>query len=105
MMWFGAPWNPRCCDPGERSSVPEGGRCSGCDAPIVEDDQGFLIPHCPLKGMPELRPIHLDCFLKTVLPHGPSCEHCRGKNKQEHATFCEYRQGTGNCNCVNVEDL
>lgn len=104
--WFGESWGAPCCTEDEHISLPLGTMCAGCDELILQEQQGVALPLASLH--PEqcrLLYYHLDCYLRRVLPHTAECTHCRGRERNEHATYCEFRQGTGNCNCVRLEDL
>jgi hypothetical protein len=103
-FWFGKSWGAPVCDPEDHVPTPVGALCMRCQERIAKDDQGVTLPATGFEGM-TLAHWHLDCYLKTILPHGPDCMRCRGKEREEHHPCCEYRQGGGECNCVAVEDV
>lgn len=77
MKWFGKAWAPVCQKETE-VSTPAGSFCfHGCDRPIVNGDQGFLVPHSGPRnqtGLPDLIFIegdayvvyHTTCFLEEI---------------------------------------
>ena len=101
--WFGKSWGAPVCDPEDHAETPVGSKCWRCKECIAKDDQGVTMPLVGVEGVTMIH-AHLDCYLESILPHGPDCKHCRGKERGQHALRCEYRQG-GDCNCVDVEDL
>lgn len=103
--WFGESWGAPVCDPEDHVRTPVGRACLWCGKPIEAGDQGLLTP-CVNRAWPvTIEAEHLACLLKRVLPHGHDCPHCRGMERNQHALRCEYRQGGGECNCVDVESL
>jgi len=76
VKWFGAPWNPNCCEPEALVRTPVGETCAyfRCKQPIVADDQGFLIPVFNQEG--DGQPWHADCFVRSISPC-PGCENCQ----------------------------
>lgn len=102
--WFGKSWGAPVCDPESRAPTPVGSKCMRCEELIATDDQGVTLPYVGNPGV-TLAHWHLDCYLKTILPHGPDCKHCRGKEREEHHHRCAYRQVGGECNCVAIEDV
>lgn len=100
--WFGKSWGASCCEASTHVKTPIGRPCLRCREPIRVGDQGLIHPlvHGVAEGkaLVTLEPTHLDCFLKSVRPHGPDCPHCRGKDIREHTTDCQRNQ-TGLCTC------
>lgn len=72
--FFGEPWDAPCCEDSPRAPVPVGQPCLGCEVPIAEGDQGWLIPFAPARGYPVLAPWHRSCFLESIL--GPGLSAC-----------------------------
>ena len=71
MNWFGQDWGAPVCKTSPRCDVPVGELCLTCRHPIMEDDQGIVMPSYTGDGTDdEWRPVpmHLDCFLETILP-------------------------------------
>lgn len=104
--WFGTSWGAPCCDPEDHVPTPIGRPCLRCREPIRDGDQGLISPLISMVGdvyTGSIEPTHIDCFLKTVLPHGPECPHCRGKNPSEHAPDCR-RNETGLCSCTPMPE-
>lgn len=58
VQWFGAPWNPHVCDPTHRTPVPLYEFCEKCERPILERDQGLIIPPGVIT--------HLNCHLHSI---------------------------------------
>lgn len=98
-LWFGESWGAPICSETERTVTPVGAACLYCDERIAEQDQGVVMPFMPADGEPKLRAAHLDCFLQTVLPHGPECDRCRGLERGEHKMSCSYAKHGGECDC------
>lgn len=72
-----------------------------CREPIVEGDQGLVQPHivdCDGQWIGTIEPLHIDCFLRSIRPHGSECPHCRGVEPRDHAPGCAMRT-TGLCDC------
>lgn len=75
-LWFGDPWPtaelraPVCENDADRVPTPVGRACLQCDRPVADGDRGVLIPHVFAKGPDgwEMRPQHLDCLLRAILP-------------------------------------
>jgi hypothetical protein len=103
--WFGKSWGAPCCDPETHVLTPVGSICWRCDERIAKDDQGVTMPFVPAEGSVDFLHAHLDCYLKTILPHGPDCPHCRGKERAQHHERCAYRAHGDDCNCVALEDV
>lgn len=99
MHWFGETWGAPICDPDDRVGTPVGDRCLLCDEEIEPLDQGVITPFVNEHGRAKLVPEHLDCFLDTVLPHGPDCERCRGLERSQHKLSCGYAKHGGECDC------
>jgi hypothetical protein len=75
MRWFGEPWpSPdlraaACEDDALRVPLPDGQTCPMCDKPVVQGDQGLVIPHIFMSGIlqvTEIRYIHLSCLLLSI---------------------------------------
>jgi hypothetical protein len=78
MHWFGEPWPSAdlrasvCEDDLDRVPLPEGQTCPMCDNPVVQGDQGVVIPHLETLDasigltMTEIRYVHLSCLLMAV---------------------------------------
>ena len=104
--WFGKSWGAPCCEPEEHFATPVREPCLYCGELILAGDQGLLMPIVnPDERSARVAAAHLDCYLKRILPHGPDCPHCRGKERDEHALRCEYRQSGGDCNCIGLEEV
>lgn len=102
MKWFGKNWGAPICASEDRVATPVGTPCLDCNEPIAEGDQGVVMPFTDVVDdviVSRLVANHLDCFLKSVLPHGPDCERCRGLERQAHSPSCEYRTGEGEALC------
>lgn len=102
MLWFGESWRAPVCEPGEEVETPVGALCLLCDEPIAQGDQGVVMPFSEVVGglvTARLVPEHLDCFLDSILPHGPDCPRCRGLERNVHAESCDYRTGEGKAHC------
>lgn len=97
--WFGESWGAPCCEPEEHIDTPIGEPCSRCREPIKLGDQGVVAPLVELDG--SVRPIahHIDCYLQSILPHGPECPHCRGAARLDHDLGCAYRVSGDDCDC------
>ena len=90
--WFGESWGAPICAPEGHRETPVGLECGRCGVPIAADSQGILTP---LVGGLASEPTpdgealvyvtrlawHLDCWLESILPHGPDCPGCRGKKR------------------------
>lgn len=103
MKWFGKSWGAPCCEPEDHTDTPVGRHCFRCDELILVGDQGVSTPLVHKDSVITTHE-HLECFLRRIRPHGRECPYCRGKERSEHATRCESRQG-GMCNCIDIEDL
>lgn len=70
MKWFGEPWNCRACDPAEKIATPVDAFCIQCERPVLERDQGLVLP---FSAPPGFAIYHLDCFLHSigVIPCSP----------------------------------
>ena len=104
MKWFGASWGAPCCEAADHAPTPIREMCLWCDEMIKFGDQGLIMPSVGRDGLCQTRGMHLDCYLKRVLPHTRECTHCRGKSPEEHADFCNSRKGEM-CNCISLEEL
>jgi hypothetical protein len=65
MKWFGPSWGAYVCESTPQATLP-GVPCTWCGAPIVEGDQGLILPFA---GQPEDPPEvagHLDCVLSAL---------------------------------------
>lgn len=104
MKWFGESWRAPICAPEDEVGTPVGERCLLCEEPIAAGDQGVVMPFSGdlVDGVVTARlvPEHLDCFLDTVLPHGPDCPRCRGLERNVHTESCGYRRGEGEGHCT-----
>ena len=79
MHWFGSPWPSEefrasvCEDDEDRVPLPDGERCAMCENVLEADAQGVVIPHVEespiMPGMfiHELRYIHIDCMMRSIL--------------------------------------
>lgn len=104
MLWFGETWGAPICEPEKKVTTPVGQECLECKEPILANDQGVMMPFTDfVHGEPRSRMIaeHLDCFLDTILPHGPDCPRCRGLERNEHVPGCVYKTDGGECSCEN----
>jgi hypothetical protein len=99
--WFGESWHAPVCEETEHIRTPVGELCLDCDEPILEGDQGVTMPHWLGDGSYRSSARHLDCFIQTVLPHGPECERCRGLTRAQHLDSCAYAQKGGKCDCAH----
>lgn len=101
--WFGKSWGAACCEAEAHTETPVGVACSRCREPILEGQQGLVHPHIDMLESGAMRsmmkPVHLECFLRTIRPHGPECPHCRGLEPRFHAAECQRRE-TGLCTCI-----
>lgn len=104
-QWFGQSWGAPCCDPDDHVATPVFMACLHCKEPILPDAQGLMMPLVESPERCSICAVHLDCYLQRILPHGPDCPHCRGKELSNHALRCEYRQNGGDCNCVPLEEF
>lgn len=104
--WFGQSWGAPVCEAEDHVPTPVGKPCIDCLETIVLGDRGIVTPLLLAEGSITVAQ-HLECFLKKILPHGPDCPHCRGKEPEEHHPRCNYRTvaSDGRCNCVALEDL
>lgn len=70
MKWFGDPWNCRACNPAEKVPTPVDAFCHHCERPILDRDQGFVLPFAHAPGFVVT---HLDCILHClgVIPCSP----------------------------------
>lgn len=99
--WFGQSWGAPCCEPEEHVPTPIGRPCLRCREPIREGDQGLVQPYvrdCDGQWTASVEPLHIDCFLRSIRPHGPECPHCRGVEPHAHHPGCAMRT-TGLCDC------
>lgn len=96
--WFGEHWGAPVCDEMAHIPTPVGSKCIDCDSLIGEKDQGISQPFVSDEGVTIIFR-HLDCYLYTVLPHGPECPHCRGLEREQHKMSCSYRKHGGDCCC------
>ena len=103
--WFGESWGAPACDPEEHVATPVGKSCIGCDELIKAGDQGVTMPLVRLNLPAMMIAYHLDCYLKKIMPHTRECVRCRGIERDDHATYCQYRMLGGECNCINLEDV
>jgi hypothetical protein len=69
MKWFGPDWGAPVCRSGPQVLTPEG-TCKLCGDPIVQGNQGFVMPHMVSKPDEPPRfeegPVHLECVLLNV---------------------------------------
>lgn len=98
-LWFGESWHAPICADGEHVQTPVGDPCLYCEEPIEADDQGVRMPHAKSETEAVIVSAHLDCFLQTVLPHGPECWRCRGLERSQHKMSCSYAKHGGDCDC------
>jgi hypothetical protein len=97
--WFGKSWGAPVCDPEDHAETPVGSKCWRCKKDIAADDQGVTMPLVGVEGVTLIH-AHLDCYVKTLLPHTRECKRCRGRERQTHAPSCEYRARGGECDCL-----
>lgn len=69
MKRFGKSWGAPICDDQEGAPLvdaPVGEKCLRCEKPVLEDDQGVILPY--YGGPNDMREIvyHLDCFLDSI---------------------------------------
>lgn len=102
--WFGEHWGAPICDETFHVPTPVGAPCLDCEEPIAEGDQGLSTPFFTDETF-TVRFRHLDCFLRTILPHGPECWNCRGLERNQHKMSCSYRKHGGNCDCPFGDDM
>jgi hypothetical protein len=100
--WFGKSWGAPCCEEDEHLPTPVGQPCLKCGKAIAAGDQGVLMPMVWMDKRATVEAQHLDCFLKSILPHGPDCERCRGLERESHKWSCSYRKHGGDCDCLRV---
>lgn len=101
--WFGASWGAPCCEAEAHAPTPVGRPCMRCKEPIREGDQG-LIRAVALEVVAgtirsAMMPMHLDCVLRSIRPHGPECPYCRGAERIDHDAECGYRVRGDLCSC------
>ena len=65
--WFGESWGAPVCEEARHLPTPTGQPCVECMVPIIDGDQGVVIPYVHRGGW-EMTNYHLPCFLSTVLP-------------------------------------
>jgi len=66
--WFGpASWSAAICLECPRCDIPVGHHCERCDRAFTEHDKGITMPM--IGGEYTVAAFHLDCHLKSVLPH------------------------------------
>ena len=69
--WFGDSWGAPVCDPEDHHrATPVGQECDDCHVPIVEGDQGLLIPGSYLidgEITYKVAPMHIACFRRERL--------------------------------------
>jgi hypothetical protein len=68
--WFGESWGAPVCEEARRRETPIGEPCFDCGVPIIEDDQGMLIPHIFAEGQWRLTATHRTCFLRQIIGIG-----------------------------------
>lgn len=105
--WFGKSWGAACCEVEAHAPTPIGRPCMQCREPIVEGNQGLIraVVHEVVDGKVaySIEPVHLECFLRTIRPHGPECPHCRGLEPRLHDPECR-RKETGLCTCIPMPE-
>lgn len=106
--WFGKSWGAACCEAEAHAPTPVGRPCMHCREPILEGSQGLIHPVVGERignmAAYSMEPTHLDCFLKTIRPHGPECPHCRGAERIDHDRDCAYRVSGDNCTCIPMPE-
>lgn len=106
--WFGKSWGASCCELEAHAPTPVGRPCMHCREPILEGSQGLIHPvvHEVIgdKAAYSMEPVHLDCFLRTIRPHGRECPHCRGVEPRNHAPGCGMRGESGLCTCIPMPE-
>jgi hypothetical protein len=101
MSWFGKSWGAPVCEDEDHIDTPEGQKCLYCEKPITADDQGIVMPVALVDKPAELIPVHIDCYLKKVVPHGFDCVRCRGRDRNQHKMDCPYSKDGGECCCYH----
>lgn len=68
--YFGEPWGPMLEEDADSGvlcvETPVGQPCLDCGKPIVDGDQGLVIPCMHIDGPTTLEPHHRKCFLFGV---------------------------------------
>ncbi len=100
VRWFGKSWGAPCCAEDEHAPTPIGEPCARCREPVLLGHQGLIVPAFSLEKGPHAIAYHLDCYLQSVLRHGPDCSRCRGKEMHEHEPDCAYRSRGERCDCL-----
>ncbi len=99
-QWFGESWGAPACEEDEHAPTPIGEPCARCREPILIGHQGLIMPAFGAERDPYAIAYHLDCYLQSVLPHGPDCSRCRGMEMNEHEPDCAYRSRGERCDCL-----
>lgn len=66
-VYFGEKWDAPMFEGAEEIPAPVGRDCSFCDESVAEGDSGILQGHIDAKGGHSLRPVHIECFLRSLL--------------------------------------
>lgn len=68
--WFGPePWDAPLCETCPRCDIPVGSSCIRCEQRFRETDRGVTMPMLTADNTNGVAAFHLDCHLKSVLPH------------------------------------
>lgn len=104
MRWFGESWGAPACEPEWHAETPVGQLCLMCKEPVLAGHQGVLMPFFDGERA-TIVPEHLDCLMRSVLPHGPDCPRCCGLNRDQHEPDCGYWNGSAPaCTCKWADD-
>jgi hypothetical protein len=72
VRWFGPEsWGATICDPLYRMATPVGSVCYRCGCAIEDEDEGLATYYHDAAGT-FLAPMHLGCFMLSILPSSPS---------------------------------
>ncbi len=81
MKWFGRKF-ARVCEDAPEVPVPIGATCAYCEEPILEKDQGFMIPHSSALSDADELAEHHECFMRQIVGsvgHQRGTCHCKGR--------------------------
>jgi hypothetical protein len=67
-QFFGQRWDAPRVDGAAQVDTPAGEPCLHCDEPIADGDRGLLMPVRSTDRV-EIRPVHLECDLRSTLSH------------------------------------
>jgi hypothetical protein len=68
VKWFGESWGAPVCHPLDHAETPVDSQCIFCPRSILEDDDGFLLPHYTGEGEVVTVAAHRECFVRSILP-------------------------------------